>query len=103
MIHYYIYGKFQVDQSIKEGTKLNLWTISRCLSVILIMRVIELVELNDYIHTIMSTCRDLIKKLAPLLGIAACLYYLFALVGMELFGGKIDPGTFNHLTPKYVI
>ena len=50
-----------------------------------------LYEVKDF-RIIIETMRNLLAPLLNLLGILMIIYYLFALVGMLLFGGKIRKG-----------
>lgn len=76
----------------KNSTK-NYNMIVKLLELVIFLRMLKLLTLLYEIKTmriIIETMRHLIKPLLNLGGVLFSIYYVFALVGMALFGGRVQ-------------
>lgn len=63
---------------------------------VIFIRILKLLTLLYEIKTlriIIETMRNLLKPLLYLMGTLMTIYYFFAMLGMQLFGGKIYKGS----------
>ena len=52
-------------------------------------------------YAILSTIVDIVRSLRPIFGILASLFYIYGLLGMQLFSNKIQINSFDHLNRTY--
>ena len=65
--------------------------VSKIYQLIIFVRVLKMVTLLYELKTmriIIETLRNLVKPLSQIAGVLFCIFYLFAQVGMIIFGGK---------------
>ncbi|KAL3308820.1 Two pore calcium channel protein 2 [Cichlidogyrus casuarinus] len=82
---------------IAEGIYLNIpnyevekaWTITRVLIILMFIRSIRLVYFFNWTRELVRTFAELPRNLNPILVVLYTVYYVFALLGMSLFKGKI--------------
>ena len=70
----------------------NYSTIIKCLELVIFFRMLKLLTLLYEIKTlriIIETMRNLLKPLVYLAGVLGFIFYIFAMVGMFLFGGRV--------------
>lgn len=73
----------------------SLWGISRVINMLLIFRLIHLAPSVKVMYAVVSTAIDIFRSLKPLFGIMASVYYIYALIGIQLFSEKIRPDSFD--------
>ncbi|VDP89744.1 unnamed protein product [Echinostoma caproni] len=73
----------------------TLWDVVRLTNALLLTRAARIVQLFTWTRLVAGVLRDLPRNLAPVLGIMATAYYVYALLGMNLFHGVIrfNPNT----------
>lgn len=81
----------------------SLWGISRVINMLLIFRLIHLAPSVKVMHAVVSTAIDIFRSLKPLFGIMASVYYIYALIGIQLFSEKIRPESFDKYNKSYFI
>jgi hypothetical protein len=70
--------------------------IVKIFEMVIFIRMLKLLTLLYEINTlriIIETIRNLLKPLLYLMGTLMTIYYLFAQLGMQLFGGKVYKGS----------
>ena len=60
-----------------------------------IYRLIHVAPNIKMMYTILSTTIDIITSLRPIIGIMVVFYYVYALIGMQLFQDRISTNTFE--------
>ena len=73
----------------------SIWGLSRVVNMLLIFRLIHLVPSVKVMYAILSTSVDIVRNLRPLFGIMIVNYYVYALLGMQLFANKIKLDSFD--------
>jgi hypothetical protein len=82
---------FFVSETKNDSNQLN--TIVKLLELVIFMRMLKLLTLLYEIRVmriIIETIRNLIKPLMYLSGVLFTIYYVFALLGIFMFGGKVQ-------------
>ena len=77
--------------------KISLWGTIRAINMLLIFRLINLAPSIRVMYAIISTSVDIIRSLRPIFGIMVLNYYVFALLGIQLFENSIKVDTFDKL------
>ncbi|CAL8100826.1 unnamed protein product [Calicophoron daubneyi] len=70
-------------------THLTLWDVIRITNILLLLRSVRVVNMFTWARLVAGVLLDLPRSLLPALGILASAYYLYALLGIALFHGKI--------------
>lgn len=73
----------------------SIWGISRVINMALIFRLIHMAPSVKIMYAILSTSIDILRSLRPLFGIFVVNYYVFALIGMQIFSNKIQLDSFD--------
>lgn len=73
----------------------SIWGISRVVNMFLIFRLIHLAPSLKVMSAIISTSIDILRSLRPLFGILIVNYYVFALIGMQIFSNAIRLDSFD--------
>lgn len=76
-------------------TGLTIWGFSRVVNTLMIFRLINLAPSIRVMNAIISTCFDIVRSLRALFGILIVNYYVFALLGMQLFQDRIKSDSFD--------
>ena len=79
----------------------SVWGISRVINMLLIFRLIHLAPSIKVMYAILSTSIDIIRSLRPLFGIMIANYYIYALLGMQIFSNKINLDSFDKFNRTY--
>jgi len=96
IIHVSIYGRPYVTQKEREQTTvITIWGLSRVVNMLLIFRLVNLAPSIQIMNAILSTSIDIMRSLRPVFGIMIVNYYVFALIGMQLFKNKINIDSFG--------
>ncbi|KAM4770911.1 uncharacterized protein WCC33_002687 [Rhinophrynus dorsalis] len=78
-----------VNTALKSGTEYNSQQI---LDIVFILRVLRLIRIIDSIQrfrVIMNTLINILPTMLTFCGLILVIYYVFAIIGMEIFSGKI--------------
>jgi two pore calcium channel protein 2 len=73
----------------------SIWGLSRVVNMFMIIRLIYLSPSIRVMNAILSTFIDILRSLRPIFGVIVVIYYVFALLGMELFKNKIRLDSYN--------
>jgi two pore calcium channel protein 2 len=87
---------FQIERTT------SFWALSRVVNMVLIVRLINLAPSIKVMHAILSNIIDIVRSLRPIFGILASLYYVYALLGMQLFANKIRIDSFDYINRTYL-
>lgn len=74
---------------------LSIWGVSRVINMLLIFRLIDIAPSVKVLYAVLSTIVDMLRSLRPILGIIVSIYYVYGLLGMQLFAFKINYHTFD--------
>ncbi|XP_062515802.1 two pore channel protein 2-like [Corticium candelabrum] len=66
-------------------TSRTLWALYRVVSIVILLRVLQIVPHIKTFSLITSTLLELGKSLVPFIGILVVVYYFFAILGMQIF------------------
>ncbi|TPP65449.1 Two pore calcium channel protein 2 [Fasciola gigantica] len=82
---------FLVAEIRGHHTFLNftLWDVVRLTNILLLTRAVRIVQLFTWTQLVVGVLQDLPRNLTPVLGVMATAYYVYALLGMDLFKGVI--------------
>jgi len=75
-------------------TDTTLWQLVKTINLLIILRLIRILPQIKTMYLVLVSMLDIARNLAPFGGLLLALYYLFAILGMELFSGVItSPNT----------
>jgi two pore calcium channel protein 2 len=83
------------DEITDYNRKISLWGVVRAINMMLIFRLVNLAPNVKVMYAIISTSIDIIRSLRPIFGIMILHYYVYALLGIQLFSQKIQLNTFE--------
>lgn len=81
---------------------ISIWGVSRVFNMFLIFRLIHLAPSVGVMYAILSTSIDILRSLRPLFGILIVNYYVFALIGMQIFSDKIHIDSFDKFNRRFL-
>jgi hypothetical protein len=96
--HPYVTKQEKVDMG-----GVTVWGLSRAVNMMVIFRLVDLAPSIEVMYAILNTGVDIIRSLKPLFGIIIINYYIFALLGMQIFNGKVTIDSFNETYAEYVL
>jgi two pore calcium channel protein 2 len=99
IVHMCLYGRpyLNRDETRLDNNTTTIWGISRLFNMFFIYRLIHVAPNIKMMYTILSTTIDIITSLRPIIGIMVVFYYVYALIGMQLFQERISLNTFDKL------
>lgn len=104
IIHLCIYKHPYVTQQEKdEMSGVTVWGLSRVINMMVIFRLVDLAPSIEVMYAILNTGVDIIRSLKPLFGIIIVNYYIFALLGMQIFSRKVTIDSFNETYAELVL
>ena len=75
----------------------SVWGISRLINMLLIFRLINIAPSVKVLYAILSTIVDMIRSLRPIFGIMLLTFYVYSLLGMQIFAGTVNKNTFDKI------
>ncbi|KAA0190394.1 Two-pore calcium channel protein 2 (Voltage-dependent calcium channel protein TPC2) [Fasciolopsis buskii] len=76
---------FTIESGHETVLNITLWDVVRLTNILLLTRAVRIVHLFTWTRLVAGVLRDLPRNLTPVLGILATAYYVYALLGMNLF------------------
>ncbi|XP_013410591.1 two pore calcium channel protein 2 [Lingula anatina] len=89
-----IYGLPNIEKINKQAVyedDLTMWDLVRVINILIILRLFRIIPEFKSMSLVASTLGDLFVNLQAFAGILLVIYYFFAILGMELFAGKLEP------------
>ncbi len=105
IVHISIYGRpylNRIETKLEDSTT-SIWGISRFFNMLFIYRLIHVAPSVNIMLTLIYTIIDIIRSLRPLFGILIVFYYIYALIGMQLYSNKILLDTFNKYNQRFLL
>ncbi|XP_048342425.1 two pore channel protein 2 isoform X2 [Sphaerodactylus townsendi] len=69
----------------------SLWDMVRLANMLIVFRFLRIIANMEFMSVVASTLIDLVKNLRAFAGILVVIFYVFALLGIELFRGAVIP------------
>ena len=103
IVHISIYGRPYLTrgETKLEDSTTSIWGISRFFNMLFIYRLIHVAPSVNIMHTLIYTLIDIIRSLRPLFGILIVFYYIYALIGMQLYSNRILLDTFDNYNKRF--
>lgn len=103
IVHTSIYGRPYLtrEETRLDNSTTTIWGLSRVVNMLFIFRLIHVAPSITIMYTILSTAIDIIRSLRPLFGIMVVFYYVYALIGMQLFSNRMVLNSFNKYNKRY--
>jgi hypothetical protein len=79
---------------------ISIWGISRVINMLLIFRLLDIAPSVKTLYAILSTIIDMVRSLRPIFGVMIMSYYVYALLGIQLFANVITKHSFDGLYNK---
>ncbi|KAK7107317.1 hypothetical protein V1264_015264 [Littorina saxatilis] len=81
------------------GSITTLWNVLRIINILIMVRLLKIISFFRSMRVITSVLLDLVSNMKAFAGVLIVIYYVFAILGMELFRGVI---TFDNVTESNV-
>ncbi|XP_065830163.1 two pore channel protein 2-like [Oscarella lobularis] len=76
---------------------LSLWDLYRIVNILIMVRLLRVIPHIKMLRVITGTLADLVKSLAPFMGILVVAYYFFAILGMQCLGNVPKFSDMHHI------
>ena len=70
--------------------QLSVWDLPRITNLLILARTARIALLFPSLTPIINTLFDIPWRMKSVIGLMSLIFYLYALLGMNIFGGKID-------------
>ncbi|XP_066490105.1 two pore channel protein 2 [Tiliqua scincoides] len=91
-----VYGFPQSGWRPEMQGLLSLWDMVRLANMLIVFRFLRIIPNMKFMSLVASTLLDLVKNMRAFAGILVVAFYTFAIIGIELFKGKVSPvGNFS--------
>jgi hypothetical protein len=74
---------------------ISIWGVSRVMNMLLIFRLLDIAPSVKTLYAILSTIIDMVRSLRPIFGVMILSYYVYALLGIQLFANVITKHSFD--------